>query len=70
MPPLHLIRSGTRAICLAILVVAGGGCGRGTHTGGPTPATLSDDELRASEAAVRAAAEAEGAAGTAESAAP
>jgi len=68
MTTFTLIRSGTRAICLASLVAAASGCG--SHGGAPTPSPLSDDEVRASEAAARAAAEAEGAAGTADPTAP
>jgi hypothetical protein len=70
MTTFTVIRCGTLAICLASLVVAAGGCGCGSHDGVSIPAMLSDDEVRASEAAARAAAEAEGAAGTADPAAP
>lgn len=70
MTTFALIRSVTRAICLASLVVAAGGCGYGGHGGISKPAMLSDEEVRASEAAARAAAEAEGAAGAADPAAP
>ncbi len=70
MTTFTLIRSGSRAICLASLIAAGGGCGCGSHGGAPTPSLLSDDEVRASEAAARAAAEAEGVAGASEPAGP
>lgn len=66
MPQSTLIRSGTRAICIASLVVAGGGCGGGDRGGPLKPSMLTDDKVRASEAAARAAAEAEGAAVPAE----
>lgn len=59
-----LITSGTRAICLASLVAAGG-CGGG-QSGPPKPAVVSEDQVRQSEQAARAAAEAEGAAMPAE----
>jgi|694.fasta_scaffold26750_3 hypothetical protein len=62
MLPFALIRCGTRVICLVWLLVAAGGCGCGNHAGPSGPSALSDDEIRASEAAARAAAEAEAAA--------
>ena len=51
MLPFALIRCGTRVICLVWLLVAAGGCGCGNHAGPSGPSALSDDEIRASEAA-------------------
>lgn len=64
-----LIRSGTRAVALASLVVVSGGCG-GSTSGPPKPAIVSEDQVRQSEEAARAAAEAEGASMNRESPTP
>jgi hypothetical protein len=64
-----LIRTGTRSVALASLVVLGGGCG-GAPSGPPKPAMLSEDLVQQSEQAARAAAEAEGAAKPRETPAP
>lgn len=63
--PLSLIRTGTRAVAVASLVTLAAGCGS-APSGPPKPATLTEEQVRASEQAARAAAEAEGAAAPAQ----
>jgi hypothetical protein len=56
-----LIRTVTRAMALAPLALFASGCG-GSTGGAPKPAILAEEQLRQTEQAARAAAEAEGAA--------